>query len=106
MLASYEYTINTNLTNLMDVTGKQLVWYEYNFTASKTVENKRRLSAFLGSIVIGNCVDIVFFLAWLKCPCTVANDLGEYLLTIFDVIPGLDQNIKIILPLSVWKARG
>ena len=61
-LASYEYNINTYFTSLLDVTGKQPVCYEYTFTVSINISKTIWVFAFLGSIVIGTCVDIEFFL--------------------------------------------
>ena len=77
-------------TPLMDVIGKLPVWYEYNFSSSTTIENIRLFYAFLGSIVIGTCVDLEFFPAWFKGPCTVASDFGKYLCTRFYANPGHD----------------
>ena len=89
-LASYEYKINTYFTPLLDVTGKLPIWYEYTFPESTTVAEKIRVSALMGSIVIGTYVDLAFFLAWFKRPCTVTTDFGRYLRTIFDVNPSHD----------------
>ena len=65
-LASYEYKMNTYFTPLMDVTVKRPVWSEYNFPSCATVQNTILVSTFLDSMVIGTCVDLEFFLAWLK----------------------------------------
>ena len=35
--------------------------------------------------MIGTCVDLEFFLAWFKFPCTMATNLGKYFLTSSDV---------------------
>ena len=90
MLALYEYNINKYFTNLLDVTGKLPVWSDHNFTASTTVANTRQVSALIGSIMIGTCVYLAFFLAWFKFTFTLATDLGGYLISIFDVNPGHD----------------
>ena len=89
-LTYYEYNINKYFTPLLDVTRKLPVWSDYTFPESTTVAKKIRVSALLVSIVIGICVDIEFLLDWFNFPCTVATDLGKYLLTSFDVNPGDD----------------
>ena len=70
---------------MVDMTLKLPIWYDYTFHVSNTVANTRLFSELLGSIVIGACVDIVFFFAWSKFPCTVANDFGKYFPHSFDV---------------------
>ena len=88
------------------MTGKRPVWSEYTFPAFATVENTRWVYVLMVYIVIVTCVDLVFFLAWFKCTCTVATELGKYLLTSFDVNPGHDWNIHCLLPLSMLMEQG
>ena len=59
----------------------------------------------LGSILIGNCFDLAFFLAWFKCPFTVATYLGKYFLAIFDLNPGHDWKNNYLLPISMYMEK-
>ena len=90
----------------MGLTVEWSLWCEYTFPVSTTVVNTRLVSSFLGSIEIGTCVDIDFFLAWIKCPCTVAIDLVKYLLTNFGFNLIHYWKIHYILPLFMWITQG
>ena len=79
-LTLYEYNINKYFTPLLGVTWKLPFWSECSFIASTSVAKTRLFYALLGSIVIGNFIDLTFF-AWFKLPFTVATGLVKFFLT-------------------------
>ena len=89
----------------MYVTGKWTVWYEYTFTASTTVDKTICISALLNSIVIDTCVDLEYFIAWYKLPCTVAPDLGKYFSLTLILILAVIGKTHCLLSLSMWMSK-
>ena len=78
---------------MVDMTLKLPIWYDYTFHVSNTVANTRLFSELLGSIVIGACVDIVFFLlgpsSLVLWPMTLVNIFPIALMLIMNIIEKL-----------------
>ena len=74
----------------MDVIGNLPVWSKYTFPKSTTVANTRLFYAFMGSIVIGTCVDIAFSLLGsselVLWPPTLVNIYALALMLILSII--------------------
>ena len=78
----------------MDVTGKGPVCFVHTFPSYITASNKILFSTFMGSTVIGTCLDPVFLIAWFNWPCTMATFLVNiYALALMLILAITEESI-------------